>query len=177
MLSSNSLQTRPTAVRVEQSPFTQSKGDSRASDRGTVLDIWVVVNGSSVVWVLSAPRGRPGESRVPVVLPPNPICYHKVRRRWNQEEGKVLIMRVEQKDVEGLGGSFNTFNLWLGVHCRVLRTAKPVRGPPTRIHPPKRKKRAVPTRTKYAPVSEGDSGCPWGISKWEGCPQLSLWEA
>ncbi len=39
------------------------------------------------------------------------MCYHKVRRRWNQEERQVLVMRVEQKDVESLGGSFNIFNL------------------------------------------------------------------
>jgi hypothetical protein len=48
-----------------------------------------------------------GESRVPIVLPSDPICYHKVRRRWNQEQRKVLIMRVEQEGVEGLGESFN----------------------------------------------------------------------
>ena len=66
--------------------------------------------------MLSASRGRPEDSRVPVVLPPDPICNHKVRRRWNQEKDKVLIMRVEQKDVEGLGGLFNVFKLQLGIH-------------------------------------------------------------
>jgi len=82
-----------------------------------VLDIWLVGNESTrkkgircIGATLRQGTGR-GESRVPVVLPPDPICYHKVCRRWNQEERKVFIMRVEQKSVEGLNSSFNISKL------------------------------------------------------------------
>jgi hypothetical protein len=74
-----------------------------------VLDIWLAVNESTRRNTLrhigaSLRQGiGQGKSRVSVVLPADPICYHEVGRRRDQEERKILVMRVEQEGVESLG--------------------------------------------------------------------------
>jgi hypothetical protein len=44
------------------------------------------------------------ESRVCVVLPGNPVRDDKVGGGGDEEKGKVLVMGVEEKGVNGLGG-------------------------------------------------------------------------